>query len=1371
MFYDRGAKRQTKDTSGGVQIARVGGYTSETRRLDRSTHRSLDPVRCGHFKTEAMNPPHPHGDIPAPVRWTALQREMFHRNRASSGSDRPYQTQWHCTISGRAPVELLSLHLRRFHDRHRAVLAARPEGFSPTVDPRPIEIEMHDEGTTGEDLERTLRRLWIRGVDLAAGDAPVRLELHRGPVDDTLIITAHHAYIDGGSRGILLREVLAPAFRGEQQPLAAPAPDFAVFARWMEEQGSSDAVLRFWAECFEGAEVAGGIGWLEIGPCGDRSAGYGIARRTIGIDATARIHGVLRECGVRPSTASHVAVGLLLASGAGAPSAAFGSVRAMRDVPVEGVRDVVANLVNIVGVRVDAGLDRSMRELLVETRGRDADGKSRSGVALHDLQRLARLGTGLPLELLVVHADATFTETALRGIGSDRVRRAELRQQPAMPVVVSIGFGSTVEISVQWDASRIDRRRAESLADRLAHLLEQFGGDPDRRWSELLCATPEDLEAVRRVGDGGVPEWSEGRLDDAFLAACERHGSATAVTDLATSVDYRGLKERALRVAAALDGCGADRSRPVGICMPRDVLLPACHLACWLSGRFFVPLDPELPEDRLQMLASEAGVAVVIAGPGQAALWDAQVRSGLHRIDPAGELPAATSPSDDRSSSDIAYAFFTSGSTGKPKLALVEHRGALNYLRGLAAFCGFSETVRSVQLTPVGFDPSIIEIHLPFLTGGVVGVVPPGMHVDFERIAETAGSLRANYMTLVPSVLTRLVERARTWPADRLATVRVVACGGEAMPPALPAAFDEVLGARGARLLNAYGPTEASIGVTSVFLDRSSPNPAPIGRAMPGNRLRVVDAALRTLPIGAHGELVISGNQVGRGYHGDPAQTASRFVQLPDVEGLSYRTGDRASLDDDGVVWFHGRLDFQFKVRGMRVEAGEIERAMTEVAGIRTAVAWYVGDGVERKVVGYFDADAEHAGAEAILRLKQRLREHLKSRLPAQVVPGAFIAMSDWPLTANAKIDRKRLPAPADGDLVLAAPKARRTTTVAEAQLRARVAEIFAEILRANDVDSATSFFDAGGDSLSAVLLVDRLQREFGVTVAVADFLRDPTPTAVALSLLAGGATASIEPVVPILPSEASATLHCFPGVGGLAAFTYLPLAGALRGDCRCLGYQLPGAADGEEPTYSLTRAAALRTPHVLEQSAGRPIHLIGFSFGGILALEVAAQLEEAGHEVAGVTLLDSAPIRNRDRIFRLGRACMRSLGISRASRSNRKLDELAGVRTVRGADLGAVERRLRRVMDCAGLSLAWHRIRSVRCPIDVVLSNGVDVSAEDVTDAAACERWKRYSSAPVRVVRTAATHNGLVRNEGVSIVADTVRRQLSSRAARQPRP
>jgi len=1315
---------------------------------------------------EAMSPRTQHGDASPPIQWTALQREMFRANRASSGSNRPYQTQWHCTIAGRAPVELLTLHLRAFHARHRDVLAARPEGSVTSAATDEIEIDVHEQSASGESLEQALERLWTRGIDLAAGDAPLRLDVHRGPSDDTLILTAHHAYLDGGARLVVLREVIAPAFRGETQPLATTAPDFRPFAQWMEAQSASDAVLKFWNERFDGAEVASGIGWLETrGSSRDSAAparGFGIARRTIDAETTTRIHTMLSECGVRPSTASHLAVGLLLASGAGSPSAAFGSVRAMRDVPVEGVRDMVANLVNIVGVRVEAGLDSTIRELLVETRSRDAAGKTRSGVALHDLQRIARLGTGLPLELLVVHADATTTEIASRSIGADRVRRAELRQQPAMPVVVSVGFGSTVEIAVQWDAHRIDARRAESLADRFVHLLTQLAGDPDRRWAELDCATPRDRETALGAGAGGIPSWPDERLDDAFLASCERDGSAIVVTDLASSLDYRGLRERASRIAAALDATGADRARPVGLCMPRDLLLPACHLGCWLSGRFFVPLDPELPDDRLRLLASEAGIEVVLVGSTDHARWDALAATGLRRIDPAGELPAAINPRVGRVPSDLAYAFFTSGSTGKPKLALVEHRGALNYLRGLAAYGGFNEPVRSVQLTPVGFDPSVIEMHLPLVTGGVVGVVPPGMHVDFDRIAETVRSIRATYMTLVPSVLTRLVDRARTWEHPYFASVRVVACGGEAMPPALPASFEEVFGVHGTRLLNAYGPTEASIGVTSMFLDARSPHPAPIGRAMPGNTLRVVDAAMRTLPLGAHGELMISGVQVGRGYHGDSVQTAARFVRLPGERDVSYRTGDRASIDEDGVVWFHGRLDFQFKVRGMRVEAGEIERAMTEVDGVRTAVAWYVGEGVDRKVVGYFESDAEHGGADGHDRLRQRLREHLKLRLPVQVVPVAFVPMIEWPLTANAKIDRKRLPAPGERDLMLAAPKARRTTTVAEAQLRARVSEIFAELLRANDIDSSTSFFDAGGDSLSAVLLVDRLQQEFGVTVAVADFLKDPTPTAVALSLLAGGATASIEPVVPILASDAAATLHCFPGVGGLAAFTYLPLAGKLRDDCRCLGYQLPGAADGESPTLFLSRAAALRTPLVIERSEGRPIHLIGFSFGGILALEVAAQLEESGHVVAGVTLLDSAPIRNRDRLSRLARAMLRSFGLSKASRKNRKLEELAGVRTARGADLGEVERRLRRVMDCATVSLAWHRIRGVRCPIDIVLSNGVDVSAEDVTDAAACERWKRYSSAPVRVVRTAATHNGLVRKEGVDIVAETIRRQLS---------
>ncbi|MCE2884707.1 MAG: AMP-binding protein, partial [Planctomycetaceae bacterium] len=606
---------------------------------------------------------------------------MFRRNSESRELDRPYQAQWRCTIDGCVPLDLLSLHWSAFHKRHERVLAARPDHANP----RPVlqipAIGLHEDGVDAKSLGSTLQRLWLRGAGVEEGQSPVRMDIHRHDGRDTVIITAHHAFVDGGGKSIILRDVVAPALRGETNPRDEQAPDFGAFVRWMEEQGASEAVLRHWTERFDGVEVGSGLDWLANRHAPGAARRFGMARREIDAARTARIREVLAICGARPSTVSHLATGLLLASGAGAPSAAFGSVRAMRDVPVEGVRDMVANLVNVVGVRIDARSEATIRELLGEVRARDIEARASSGVAIHDLQRIARLGTGSPLELLVVHADATAREMAAHDLSDPRVVDAALWQQPTTPVVISIGFGASIEIEVQWDGSRISDSRAEAFADRLAMLLAELGGDPDRRWCDLACASPRDLQQVARVGDGGATSWEPGRLDEAFLASCERDGSAIAVTDGATSIDYRGVLERALGVAAALDRCGADRAHPVGICMPRDVLLPACHLGCWLGGRYFVPLDPELPDDRLRMLVQEAGIRAILVGAADRARWDAEAATGLHRIEPAGDLPAATAPRGDRAPSDLAYAFFTSGSTGKPKLALVEHRGALNYLR------------------------------------------------------------------------------------------------------------------------------------------------------------------------------------------------------------------------------------------------------------------------------------------------------------------------------------------------------------------------------------------------------------------------------------------------------------------------------------------------------------------------------------------------------------------------------------------------------------------------------------------------------------------------------------------------------------------
>ncbi len=1322
---------------------------------------------------------HPHvlGSGESVFRWTAVARDMFRAIEGARGTERPYQTQWTVALDRHVNLARLTDSWRRLWYRHADLLLQRPPGAPQANADTDHAPAPNIEFVESEDVAAALDRAWLAGSGYEYDRAPIELLVIRGKTSDTVAFTKHHAYADGGGTTLLLREVLAPALQAEHaesveerafEGATDRAPSFRSYAQWLEAASSAVALQDFWKERLSGAEIGAGIEWL----AGDAHATAGLiavtTRRFIGASVTAALKSNLDTLRVRPSTATHLAAGLLLSSGAGAPSAVFGSVRAMRDIALPGVKAMLGNLIGVVGVRVDRDEDATIGALLQRMRRDDRAGREHAGIALNDLQRCARAHTGRPLEMLLVHNDATRIESAAADLGLDCVRDVFMRQEAATPLVLIVGFGRTIEVDVRFDPRRVSAHRAQAFADRFVALLHEFAADTQRPLRAIPMATAEETTEALRVGNGGAALGEGLRLDDLFRLSCERTPHAVAVSDLATRLTYSQVEQRARVLAHALLTRSSSRGDPIGICMGRDVALAACHIGCWYAGHFFVPLDPTLPAERLRTLVTQAGISIIIGRPQDCAAF---AEMPLHQLDPAmtGEaLSLADIPA--RDPTDLAYGFFTSGSSGAPKLALVRHEGVANYLLALQQSAALPSVVNTLALTPIGFDPSIIETHLALITGGTVGVANSGMHLDFAQIARMVEGNGVHYLTLVPAVLTRMIESVASWEATQFRSVVMIACGGETMPAGLPAAVAHAFGSCGIRLFNVYGPTECSIGVTGMELDASAVAPFPIGAALPGVRLRVVDSELRTLPLGAHGELIISGVQVGQGYRGDAATTAAKFIDANDGSGVSYRTGDRVSMNEVGIVSFHGRMDFQFKVRGVRVEAGEIEHLMCEVSGVESAIVWYHGDGIDRKVVGYFKVRAGellHGNESEALKLVTRIRAHLSARLAAQVVPSTCIAVDEWPLSVNGKVDRRQLPAPtlahfqAHGQ----APTVAAAPTIAERNVRARVAELFAEILQVGSVESGSSFFELGGDSLSAVLLIDRLSAEFGVAPGIADLLADPTPVAIALQLCKGGAVARIEPVVAIGRSDAHDVLHCFPGIGGLSAFTYLPLAGELVRECRVLGYQLMGASDGERATLHLRGAAARLASRVEANSGGKPIHLVGFSFGGIMAFEVAAQLETRGIRVASVSVLDTAPLGKRERFNRVARTALRYMGLSNASKRLKKLNELANVRTVNGASLGEVEHRLRRVMDVSGLSLAFHRLGRVSCPLNIILSNGIDIDGESVSEARVVERWSKYAHGEVRITRTTSSHNGLVRKEGVPAVAGVLRRVLSTQS------
>ncbi len=1318
---------------------------------------------------------------------TRLQLEMHRASAQRVGSARPYQLQ--TTIALRCRLDLA--HLRagwaRLWRDHRVL--HNPHHFASHIALPEIDvIDAHCVTTAA-------LHAWERGAGVAYGNAPLQLSVVRAAHSDAVVLTAHHAVLDGAGRWHLIRALIAPACqtevvadaRASVQEGVKPG-EFSDFVAWFEHHATQRANASYWRQRLAGADTGHGIHWLQREDHEHSTSAITVsANREIPREVADALRAKAIAMGVRPSTLTHAAVGLLLASCAGAPSAVFGTVRGMRHAPIDAVDSMLGNLATPIAVRVDVDPQATVAEFLAQVRHHDREGTQHAAIDLHELHGAVRDAIARPLEVMVVHDDARHLDHAIAALGSHVVESVTQRQESTHPLVIKVGFGSSIDIEVTATLQGVPAERAERFADRLVMLMQALVEDPSRVLGALPVATVEETARALTVGDGGCALIEASRLDDLFRAQVARDPSAQAITDLERSLTYAQLEQRAYCIAAALAHDNADVTAPVGAFLGRDVDLPAIHLGCWFAGRFFVPLDPELPADRLHMMVRSARIETIIGRGDSAGFHDA---CGVRFIDLASmDWSCAAQEVPRRAPRELAYAFFTSGSTGAPKLTLVEHCGVANYLSSIHACYELPARANVVASIPVGFDPSIIELHLPLITGGCVGVVKPGEHVDFARVASVAEAVRASFLTCVPPVLERFLESASDARMEQLRSLRSVAVGGEVLPVPLCAAFYKRFSQYGTRLFNAYGPTEASIGATAMSVSADEDAAIPLGHALPGVRLSVRDGHARVLPFGAVGELVIAGVQVGRGYAGDAVQTSARFGCEQRADGGEgarwYRTGDRASIDESGLIEYHGRGDFQFKVRGVRVEAGEIECVMTDVVGVASAVVWYSGEGAERKVIGYYKERQD-----APSNVAQLLDAHLRATLPIQLVPAALVKVDHWPLGASGKLDRKQLRAPAHlgthSNVDAHAEHPSQLTSIAERMMAGRVAEVFASVLRVAEVGMHESFLRLGGDSLGSVLLLDRLEDAFGAKLAISIFLADPTPAGVAHALYRGGGTLHIEPVVTIASSDALEVVHCFPGIGGLAAFTYLGLAHELHHDAQLMGYQLPGVADEEPPSRSVRAMAQILARRVAHNSHCAPIHLLGFSYGGLLAVEVARVLVEQGTRVSSVVLLDVQPPSTRDRVrmlvrelrtvWRRLRGNANAAGKSQGSQQEKNTtapaadDELLDVEAMAGLAppqarasgiaAGALETRLRRVLRSTTIALARYRMRPFSTPIDVIVSERAQEKIPAKVQLSQ-ERWRAFARGGVEVACVNCKHVEIVRAAGIPTIARVLRRAI----------
>jgi syringomycin synthetase protein SyrE len=676
-------------------------------------------------------------------------------------------------------------------------------------------------------------------------------------------------------------------------------------------------------------------------------------------------------------------------------------------------------------------------------------------------------------------------------------------------------------------------------------------------------------------------------------------------------LSYQQLDLSSEQQAHALMALGACANTVVAICLPRCPDMIVAILAILKSGSAYLPIDPELPVDRIKDMIEQSGaIAIMTLGTHKKRLASVHKRIVLIDEDSVKQSQEQTLQSvlANPDKNDLAYIIFTSGSTGRPKGVMLNHHALSIRLRWLQDAFKITAQDRVAQTIQYNFDPSLIEIFLALTRGACLVLAPPGFQ-EPEAMAQFIVEQKINALALVPSSLRNLVQGLEKYANTHL---RVACCGGEVLPAKLANEFTRKTGAR---LLNVYGPTETAILATAYECTGAVTQlPLPIGKPIDDTKIYIVDSQLKLLPIGVTGEIVIGGEAVASGYMSQAELSQERFVPdpyHPAGGGRLYKSGDMGYIGVDGELYFIGRVDSQVKISGYRIELGEIESLLASHPKVRAAAVKVIEINQQKGIYAFVEGLAEESqNAEA---LTGELSQFLRAKLPDYMQPRAISVMALMPTKATGKIDYDKLLPP---ERVSTVAKSRLPSSSLEIQLL----QLWVDALKTQNIGVEDNFFELGGDSLSAVTLLTKIERLFGARQSLSLLLENPTIQQLALALKQEQVTTSM-PLLITLSEDKTAPPFYLAASGYGDRIRFANLAEKL-GD-QCTLHMLQPPLSEEQSYWSIGAIAKAYADAIMERNEG-PCYIGGFSIGGVTALETARILTERGKAIEGLLLLDT---------------------------------------------------------------------------------------------------------------------------------------------------
>ena len=1181
---------------------------------------------------------------PAPLSYG--QQRLWILDRLEPGNS-TYNLTMPMQVQGRLEPEILErcfVEIVRRHEILRTRYAEHEGSPVQIVDAEPrIGFRVLDErevlALEPGGIERFLQRAGEQPFDLARGPLVRLLVINRGSTEQFIQLEMHHITADVWARVILIRELvtLYAAYASGQTVTLPPLPlQYADFAVWQRGYVSGDVrkgLVDYWRGKLAGMPPLLEVPGDRVRPLARTDAG-GEIRFEIGPALTKALKALSHGVNATPFMGMMAAFFVLLHRLTGREDLVLGANSINRS--RKELEPLVGFFVDNLVMRLDLSGNPGFSTVLERVREMVLDALAHQDlpfdVLVEELKPPRSLGYN-PL-FQVLFAWVRMQDESLDAPGL-KVRPLEFETTISrfdLNLFVE-DYGERLTARFVFSRDLYDRSTIQHYMDCFQTLLQALVDEPQRPVAELPLLSQADRERVLRQWNDTRRDYpSEQCLHELIDAQASLTPDARAIVMEDRVLTYGELARRSEQLAVHLQELGVGPESVVGVHLDRSPQLLVSLLAVLKAGGAFLALDPDEPLNRMRHMLGDANPRVLIFEESLAGRLSGLGHLTLLEVDEAGEfIPDATGKELRRETGPehLAYILYTSGSTGQPKGTEITHRSIINYLTWCVEAYRLQDGSGSPVLGSVSFDGTLTSLFAPLLAGRTLFLLPRGHEIDLLA-SESYAERGLSFIKMTPSHLRAFDGLGR---AQRVfERTHAIVLGGEGLHASHLASWRERRPAT--RIINEYGPTEAAVAccIHDVPVDGAPlPERIPIGRPISNMQLHILDRHQQPVPIGVPGELFIGGVGLARGYLGRPDLTAARFIPNPfEAEfpgALSprlYRTGDLARYLPDGNIEYLGRLDDQLKIRGHRVEPGEIESAL---AGhpelVHVAVVARPAPSGELRLVAFVQPEVQEPGEER--DLKAELGTFLRGLVPEYMIPSVFVVLEQMPLTPSGKIDRKALPP-------LAVPASESTAKEVSTELSAterQLQRLFGQLLGLDTVSSEESFFDLGGNSLLAVSLIGLIRDQLGIELPLNEIFEHLTVRSLARFIDEHFATLTSsgplpDCVVALRQTGRKPPLFFAPPSAGSPA-VYVSLARNLSSEQPVFGFQMPGVMNDQAPPVTIEETAALYVEAMRRLQPRGPYRLAGWSFGGLVICEMARQLEAQGEEVALLALIDGA--------------------------------------------------------------------------------------------------------------------------------------------------